>query len=344
MQIHRRKVNDFKLRFKHPAICATQHRRASCRHPFKLINIGPMSSQQQSFLVKVSRDLFKDGLRLAPQRLAMRVYEKSLHMGSLFYDVPPWYYWYEETSRRRPDKNKISTFKNKYAGKRAFVIGNGPSLNKLDLRKLDNEFTFGVNGIFYATDSNGFIPSFFVVEDSHVMKDNLERINQYRAKIHRFFPTNYQDMIHDHSQTSFFRMNLGFYNKKSPNYGIPRFSTDCAERIYCGQSVTMLNLQLAYYMGFSEVYLIGMDFSYQIPDSATVSGHDILSNDDDPNHFHPDYFGKGKKWHDPQLDRVLMNYQMSKLVYECANRKILNATPGGNLNVFERVDFNSLFQ
>ncbi|MGE0632492.1 MAG: 6-hydroxymethylpterin diphosphokinase MptE-like protein [Pseudobdellovibrionaceae bacterium] len=298
---------------------------------------------QSNFLIKVSRDLFKDGVRMVPRRFAMRVYEQGLQYGSVLYDQPPWYYWVEEPSRRTPDKGKIRSFKDRYAGQRAFIIGNGPSLNKLDLRKLDNEFTFGVNGIFYATDSTGFVPSFYVVEDSHVINDNIERINNYRAKIHRFFPTHYKHLISDRSQTSLFRMNLGFYNKRSPNYGIPRFSTDCAERIYCGQSVTMINLQLAYYMGFTQIYLIGMDFSYNVPPSATVTGNDILSNEDDPNHFHPEYFGKGKKWHDPQLHRVRMNYQMSRLVYECAGRKIWNATPGGELDVFDRIDYNSLF-
>ena len=62
--------------------------------------------------------------------------------------------------------------------------------------------------------------------------------------------------------------------------------------------------------GFSEVYLIGMDFSYSLPESTEIEGCNYTSQEDDPNHFHPDYFGKGKKWHDPQLDRVLLNYQL----------------------------------
>ena len=61
------------------------------------------------------------------------------------------------------------------------------------------------------------------------------------------------------------------------------------------------------------------------------------------NHFHPSYFGKGKKWHDPKLDRVLMCYEKCKEEFENDGRKIYNATVGGKLELFERVEFTSLF-
>ena len=69
-----------------------------------------------------------------------------------------------------------------------------------------------------------------------------------------------------------------------------------------------------------------------------------MSNEDDPNHFHPEYFGKGKTWHDPKLHNVLKSYQMAKLVFEQSGRKILNATVGGKLELFDRVNFEDLFQ
>ena len=63
-----------------------------------------------------------------------------------------------------------------------------------------------------------------------------------------------------------------------------------------------------------------------------------MSNSDDPNHFHPDYFGKGKTWKDPKLDRVLLNYRLAHDVYRATGREIVNATVGGNLDVFPRLD------
>ena len=242
-----------------------------------------------------------------------------------------------------PDKRKIQIFRDRFVGGRCFIIGNGPSLNKLDLRKIANEHTFGVNGIYYKTREMGFRPEFYVVEDSHVMKENADSIDEYDVPF-KFFPMEYKKYVRNRKNVTFFRMNQGFYVENSPNFAIPRFSTDCAERIFCGQSVTMINLQLAYYMGFSDVYLIGMDFDYKIPSSAKVIGNDIVSQDDDVNHFHPDYFGKGKTWHDPHLDRALNSYRLIKVVYEAAGRKIFNATAGGKLEVFERCNYADIFE
>ena len=254
----------------------------------------------------------------------------------------PYQVWEEPFWFGGADKSKLKKLKGAYKGERCFILGNGPSLNKCDLKLLKGEYSFGVNGIFYKTREMGYKPTFYVVEDSHVMADNREEINAYDADF-KFFPVNYKSYIHNRKNTLFFKMNEGFYVDHSPNFSIPRFSTDASERLYCGQSVTMLNFQLAFYLGFSEVYLIGMDFNYDIPETATVNGNDIVSNEDDVNHFHPDYFGRGKTWHDPHLDRVLNSYKMMKLVYEAADRKIYNATVGGKLEVFDRVEFDGLF-
>jgi len=236
------------------------------------------------------------------------------------------------------DADEIRLFKDKHKGERVVIIGNGPSLNQLDLGLLAEVPTIAVNAIFLASDRMGFDPTYYVVEDTAVMRDNLDQIKEYKAG-HKFFPSIYRDQIGNPPNTSYFRMNTGFYEGRSPAFCVPRFSIDASQRLYSGQSVTIINLQLAYYMGFSDVILIGMDFSYSIPESSIVDGNRILSQGDDPNHFHPDYFGKGKVWKDPKLDRVLANYQLAKLMFESDGRQIVNATPGGKLELFERVDF-----
>ncbi len=237
--------------------------------------------------------------------------------------------------------NLLSALKNKFKGQRCFIIGNGPSLNKCDLSLLQNEYTFGVNGIFYKTYEMGFKPTFYMVEDGHVVDDNLERINDYDCK-YKFFPSLYKSKIQNTDNTFFFAADLGFYRGDHPSFCKPRFSKNCSNVIYAGQSVTYMNMQLAYYLGFTEVYLIGMDFSYKIRESDETRGATLISNEDDVNHFHPDYFGKGKKWHDPKVERVGLNYEFAKKVYEENGRKIYNATIGGKLEIFERVSFNDL--
>ncbi len=254
----------------------------------------------------------------------------------------------EEYPKLPADIKDLEQFHNRHEGERCVIIGNGPSLNDLDLARLRTENTIGVNGIFYA-EAIDFPLTYYVVEDTSVMNENLEAIKEYGAG-HKFFPTIYRELygevpVEEGSLggVTFFTMNRGFYAKESPNFCVPRFSTDASQRLYCGQSVTIINLQLAYYLGFSEVYLIGMDFSYTIPDSAKVEGDLITSTEDDPNHFHKDYFGKGKTWKDPKLDRVLNNYQLAKVMFEADGRAIYNATAGGKLELFERRDFHEVF-
>jgi hypothetical protein len=248
----------------------------------------------------------------------------------------------EEYPTTRFDSADLERWKNVHAGERAFIIGNGPTLNDIDLKLLASENTIAVNGIFYAAEDMGFHPTYYVVEDTSVMKENTEAIQAYSAG-HKFFPSIYRNLYGEADNVSYFMMNRGFYDKASPNYCVPRFSTNAAATMYAGQSVTIINLQLAYYMGFSEVVLIGMDFSYSIPSSALRQGDVLTSTEDDPNHFHPNYFGKGKTWKDPKLDRVLANYALAKRIYEADDRRIVNATPGGKLELFDRVDYRSLF-
>lgn len=253
----------------------------------------------------------------------------------------PAYHQREEPMKIEPDREKMSDLSHKYDGKRCFILGNGPSLMKTDVSKLKSEYTFGVNGIFWMRDFNDFTPTFYVVEDIKVMSENISEINNFDVP-YKLFPTEYKHLITNHENTIFFNMNRGFY-EPGMHCRVPRFSVDCSERIYCGQSVTIMNLQLAYYMGFSEIYLIGMDFNYSVPQDSTIHGNSIISNSADPNHFHPEYFGKGKTWHNPRLDMVKVNYELAELMFRSRGRKIFNATAGGKLDVFERVNFDSLF-
>lgn len=269
---------------------------------------------------------------------------KKIVKNSLLNMGLPFEFFEEKRFLGRADREKLSSLKNKFKGKRCFIIGNGPSLNKIDLNLLKSEYTFGVNGIFYKTKEMGFKPTFYVVEDYHVMQDNVDEIVDFNCE-YNFFPARYKKHFKGkmRDNNTFFHLNEGFYIEGGPNYEKPRFSYDASSRLYCGQSVTIVNLQMAYYLGFDEVYLIGMDFNYDLPSTAIVDGDVIESTEDDINHFHPDYFGVGKKWHDPKLHNVLKNYEMCKFAFEQDGREIINATVGGKLEVFNRVDFKDLF-
>lgn len=241
----------------------------------------------------------------------------------------------------RPDFSKLHELKNKHEGQRCIIIGNGPSLNQTDFNLLKDQTTFGVNGIFYADDRLPQPLSYYVVEDTKVFEENTEAILEYgRGCGEIILPTLYKENVPNPDEVTFFRMNGGFYRKQDPSFCRPRFSTNAAEVLYCGQSVTYINLQLAYWMGFTEVGLIGMDFSYTLPPGTVVKGNLYESQEDDPNHFDPRYFGAGKTWKNPYLNRVAANYELAKSMYEADGRKIYNCTVGGKLEVFERLDLS----
>ena len=70
----------------------------------------------------------------------------------------------------------------------------------------------------------------------------------------KFFPSKYRDMVLATPETYFLNTNWQFYFKSSPHFETPRFSRDCAKEIFTGQTVTYLNMQLAHFMGFDEVW------------------------------------------------------------------------------------------
>jgi hypothetical protein len=69
----------------------------------------------------------------------------------------------------------------------------------------------------------------------------------------------------------------------------------------------------------------------------------VVSQGDDPNHFHPGYFGKGFRWQLPDLDTSEVAYGMARQAYESAGRQVIDATVGGHLRIFPRVDYETLF-
>jgi hypothetical protein len=94
-------------------------------------------------------------------------------------------------------------------------------------------------------------------------------------------------------------------------------------------------------MGFSEAILIGVDHNFVTRGPANQA---VVSQGDDPNHFSPNYFGAGFKWQLPDLAGSERAYALAKKSYEDAGRHVMDATVGGKLTVFPKVDYNLLFQ
>ncbi len=261
----------------------------------------------------------------------------------------------------RPDD--LRRFKNAYEGRRCFVMGNGPSLNKMDLSKLEGEVVFGCNSIFLLFDRIKWRPTFYTCVDSRVLPDRAAEIAamlRENPAMQAFFPTELQDHISKALTPTRDVLpplpNVAYFRERWNSKDYPpfsMFSVDINEHVIQPFTVAITMLQIAMYMGFSEIYLVGCDTSYTIPpdvkkEGLTERGEIGLgltsTQDNDPNHFDPSYFGKDRKWHDPQVDKMIDHYGYARQVAELRGKtKIFNATVGGNLEVFQRVDFTTLF-
>ncbi len=259
--------------------------------------------------------------------------------------------------------DNIQRFKGKHHGQRCFVMGNGPSLNKMDLSKLDGEILFGCNSIFLLFNRVNWRPTYYTCVDSRVLPDRAVEIDKMlrdNPSIEAFFPTEIREYTGDLKRTLVRTLipsgdGRNFTTEKRQshdNLPFSMFSVDANKGLVQPFTVAITMLQLAVYMGFDEIYLIGCDTSYVIPENVEKEGVTskgklglalTSTENNDPNHFDPTYFGKGRKWHDPQTDKMIEHYGFAKAVAESLDINILNATVGGNLEVFERVDFNNLF-
>jgi hypothetical protein len=224
---------------------------------------------------------------------------------------------------------RIVQLRDKHKGQRCFIIGNGPSLQKMDLRPLRGEYTFGLNRIYLLFDELGFATTYYVAVNRLVIEQCAQEIMSKVPSV-MFIDWEARDLIHFSDKTVYLK---AFHEE-------PRFSTNISRGIWQGMTVTYVAMQIAYHMGFEKVILIGVDHSF------TVKGepHQVVVGEaEDPNHFSPEYFGKGFRWQLPDLYGSELAYRMAKFQFARAGREIVDATVGGKLEIFPKTAYDSLF-
>jgi hypothetical protein len=230
---------------------------------------------------------------------------------------------------RRESMARLAEIKNIHKGKRAFIIGNGPSLKQTDLGKLKEEFTFGLNRVYLMFPELGFGTTYFVSVNDLVIEQCIHDISALPMPkflswhAHRFFPLGPLPATFLYS-----------------TYDNPAFARDVRHRVWESATVTYVALQLAFHLGFEQVILVGVDHVTNVPGKANTT---IVSQGDDPNHFNPAYFGKGFRWQLPDFEMSEVGYRLARQAYAADGRQVLDATIGGKLTIFPKVDYLSLF-
>lgn len=244
---------------------------------------------------------------------------------------------YSRRARKQQKSNKklleqIKTLKNIHSGKRCFIIGTGPSLRIEDLELLKEEFTFASNRIFELFDKTYWRPTFYVCQDHLIIDKYTNQINAMECKI-GFLPIEHQDAFDSDMFRFFVLKEKFFYPNDAP------FSIDVSKFIGQGYTVTYGAIQLAVYMGFTEIYLLGVDHNYNIIRNA--KGKPVKRSESRINYS----LGISEFLPIQNLPRI----EESTIAYETAEKisrkqgvRIFNATRGGKLDAFERVDFDLL--
>lgn len=243
------------------------------------------------------------------------------------------------------------------SGQRCFVIGNGPSLNQMDLGRLAGESTWVMNRGYLLLDRLGWTPSFYVTTDPLGVADDADGISALVDRLPGtifFLPAarardRTLDVVGDHV-----RWFESTWIDTATNGGVLPPGTITAlpdAGVMETYTVTVAAVQLAAFMGFSPIYLIGCDTNFAPPSDAEVVEVDtssgtqtlVMGSAPDTNHFDARYHRPGARLYVPPLDATLSSYAAVRSVCEDIGVEVRNATVGGALEIFPRVGFDTLF-
>lgn len=204
-------------------------------------------------------------------------------------------------------------------------MATGPSLLKTDLRDISGLPVIGLNRIYLGMDQLDVRPDYLVCVNDLLLSQHADELVNLDIPI--ILPWSARGCVRA-------RPGLAYVNAGDGEF----FQHDLRRFVPVGSTVTFVALQLAFWLGFDEVQLVGLDHAYALEQHETaLSPHDVAERTQpDVNHFHPDYFGTGAKWQLPDLRASECAYLNAKIAYEEAGKQIVNVTPGTALDVFER--------
>jgi len=224
---------------------------------------------------------------------------------------------------------RLSKFWNKHKGESCFIICNGPSLNDIDLERINKHHSFGLNKIYLIFERVKLDLSYHVCVNPYVIKQGFREMEGLDCP--KFIAYKNIGQVNNYDEDVYFFMTGGRHFS---------FSEDITRPIHGGHTVTFSALQIAFFMGFNTVFLVGADHDY----SASGEPNELQTyRGNDVNHFDSRYF-KDQEWQLPDLEASELAYRLADYCYRRDKRKIYNATPGGKLEIFERIPFDKALE
>lgn len=227
----------------------------------------------------------------------------------------------------------IKKFKNIHNGQACFVIGNGPSMTVADLdmmHKLGIK-TFACNRIYKIFPETKWRPDYYFCSDDKLIFDVDFPKKEVPIK-RRFFPRKYKSIV---KKGNFYEC-LPFKWLKEG-----KFSKDAHKGVYQAGTIISEAIQFAYYMGFAKVYIVGVDFSYNM---KSVDEKNQTFKDAGNSYFIKGYTNSNETLNIPSREANIFGFKAIREGFESEGREIYNATRGGMLEVFERKDLDQIFK
>ncbi|MEH6957404.1 hypothetical protein V7073_21880, partial [Neobacillus drentensis] len=135
-----------------------------------------------------------------------------------------------------------------------------------------------------------------------------------------------------------------YFNNNLNKNKLGTFSSNIMESLYSSGSVSYHLLQIAHYMGFSEVYLLGHDYNFKGAISKTRDLSFLKKADNSNHYFSKEYIRSDEKKPGQAPEEIYHGMEKAKLTYEGSGRKIFNATRVSYLDVLEMRNFDELFK
>ena len=244
-----------------------------------------------------------------------------------------------------PNDRRLAAVEGRHHGEKAVVIGMGPSLKTSDLERFDGYTTFACNKIYLAFEDTDWKPDYYGICDELVAKNNKDAImaadfdgvEMFHAKVVKpFFQAEIDCAYYGYAD------DLQTWDGKSPCSLSSRL---CGSVKGGGYSILLDQVQLAYAMGFAEVYVVGADFSFLLSKASRESSRSgqVLESEGEINHFHKDYRKPGETWTVPRMEEQRHAFDYCGRAFEADGRKLINASRVSKLDVLERVPFDDLF-
>ena len=218
---------------------------------------------------------------------------------------------------------ELADFNSAYKGERLFLLGNGPSLNDTPLEMLSGEHTFAMNNIAAIYPKTSWRPSFYFNIAWKIRKELA--LASIALGIPSFVRAN--SPFPDTQNLLRLRVESRLAPTGHKLSRTPQWSHDSEECVVSYRMSAYGLVQLAIWMGFESIYMLGMDLSF----STNPSKCHFTDKYDGAFEWSPRLVAYENYWHRVAHEWVRWYANLSEA-------RVYNATIGGNLEVYPRVD------